>query len=187
MKYLASVYTLITIFVFTFFLLPQFAFADTYVSQSSNGSSSTTINVHSDTGGNSINDDSVTSENTSHSTVCCNGQCITSDDGSNIDTQNGGCNIHINNNGTDVSTNSVTETPVPTDVSPTISDEPSISPVPTMTVDPTITQMRKQVRKQIKEQIKQLKEHMKDQNAAFSSFIQSEMNQIHDLLNGLFK
>jgi hypothetical protein len=67
MKYLASLYTLITISAV--FLLPQTAFAD----------SSTTVNI-SDNGANSQSDVNVQT-NTGDNTICQNGNCTTTSGG----------------------------------------------------------------------------------------------------------
>jgi len=184
MKYLASIYTLITIFAIA--LLPQAAFADssTSVDISNNGGGShNEVNVQSNTGGNTICQNgncTTTSGGNGQSTVCINGNCQTSNGNIDMQSDNGHDQVHISNDASNVSP---TVTPVPTDATVSISPEPSLSPEPSMTPDPTITQMRKQVRKQIREQIKQLKEHVKDQDAVLSTLVQSLQN----LLNGLFK
>jgi hypothetical protein len=185
MKYLAGVYTLITIFAIA--LLPQAAFADssTSVDISNNGDGShNEVNVQSNTGGNTICQNgncTTTSGGNGQSTVCINGNCQSSNGNIDMQSDDGNDQVHINNDTSDSPT--ATVTPVPTDATISISPESSLSPVPSMTPDPTIAQMRKQVRKQIKEQVKQLKEHVKDQDAALSTLVQSLQN----LLNGLFK
>ncbi len=177
MKYSASLYMLIAILAISFF--PQAAFADSSVSVSNNGEGShNEVNVESNTGGNTICQNghcTTTSGGNGKSTVCINGNCQTSDGDIDMQSDDGHNQVHISND------DSVTVTPEPTD--DTVSPEPSLSPEPTITLDPTVTQIRHQVRKQIKEQINQLKEHVKDQDAALSSFVQS----LQDLVNGLFK
>jgi hypothetical protein len=185
MKYLASLYTLIIIS--GSFLLPQAAFADTSVDISSNGSNShSEVNVQSNTGNNTICQNgtcTTTDGNDGQSTVCINGHCETSSGNIDMQSDNGNDQVHINNA---ISDTPVTISPSSTDV-PTISPSPSISPVPTLTPDPTIAAMRHNVRKEIKKQIQEIKEHVKSQNAALSAFLQSQMQSIQDLLNGLFK
>jgi hypothetical protein len=184
MKYLAGVYTLITIFSIAF--IPQAVFADssTSVDISNNGDSShNEVNVQSNTGGNTICQNgncTTTSGGNGQSTVCINGNCQTSNGNIDMQSDDGHDQVHISNDASNVSP---TVTSVPTDAPVSISPEPSLSPEPSMTPDPTITEMRKQIRKQMRKQIEQLKEHVKDQDAALSSIVQSLQN----VLNGLFK
>jgi hypothetical protein len=183
MKRLAGFYTLITISAFLF--LPHVVFADSYtsVTSSNNGpDSQNDVSVQSNTGGNTICQNgncTTTSGGNGQSTVCINGNCTTSTGDVDMQSDNGNTQVHITNG---VSGAPVTISPVPTNT-PTISPEPSLSPSVTITPDPTIAQMRKDIHKQIKKQIQELKQHVKDQDAALSSLMQS----LQDFLNGLFK
>src|SRR6266568_470159 len=158
------------------FVLPRAAFADTDVNVSGNGDGSTShVSVNSQSSGQSVtcvNGNCTTTGGGSKTTVCHNGVCSTTDDG-NVDynSSDGHTQVHVHNNTSD---NSVTVSPIPTDVphspEPTTTDEPSMTP------DPTIIQMRDDINKHVKEEVEGIKEHMKDQNAAISTFIQSEMD-----------
>jgi hypothetical protein len=181
MKRMAGIYTLFAILAV--FLLPQAAYADTDVNVSNNGDgSSNSVHVNSQSNGQSVtcvNGNCTTTGGGSKTSVCINGKCTTTDDG-NVDMQSpdGHDQVHVHNN---TSGNSVTNSPVPSDVSP--SPEPSITLEPSITPDPTITQMRNDINSHVQKELDGLKEHMKDQNAAISSFIKD----LNDFLNGLFK
>lgn len=186
MKYLASLFGLIALL--TVPLFPQTVLADstTTVNLSNNGANSqNNVTVNNNTGGiNCDNGNCTTSQSTDQVTSCINGQCQTSDNG-NLHMQSSDGNDQVNVSNT-MPTNSVTAVPSPTPTSAvSVSPEPSngLSPVPTVNPSPTTGQIHRHIRKQIKEQINQLKEHMKDQNAALSSLIQSFQN----MLSGLFK
>ena len=173
MKHLAYLYKIIVVLFSILFLMPQVAFADDVnVNTQSSGQSVTCVNGNCTTTGGG-----------SKSTVCVNGHCTTTDNG-NVDysSPDGHDQVHIHNNTGD---NSVTVSPQPTagatDVSP--SPSPTETPVPSITPDPTITQMRNDINKHIQKEIEGVKEHVKDRNAAISDFIKS----LQDMLSNMFK
>lgn len=188
MKHSAYLYRIIGITTAILFLVPQIALADssTSVNISDNGSNSQNdVNVQTNTGGNTICQNgncTTTSGGNGQSTVCINGQCQTSSGNIDMQSDNGNDQVNVTNNS---SGTSVTVSPAPTEVPVSISPESSvsISSIPTINLSPTITQLRKHIRGQIKKQIQQLKEHMKDQDQALSSWMQSFQN----MLNGMFK
>jgi hypothetical protein len=173
MKRQAGFYTLIALVAIFFF--PQITFADNVsVNSQSTGQSTTCINGSCTTTGGG-----------SKTTVCHNGQCTTTDDG-NVDysSPDGHTQIRVNNN-TGGNTIDVSPSPEPTDISP--SPEPSITLEPSITPDPTITQMRDDINKHVQKELEGIKEHMKDQNAAISDFIKTEMDALQNMLQGMFK
>ena len=186
MKHSALVYTLMVILAVLLF--PQVTFANTDVEVSNNGDgSSNSVSVNSQSSGQSvtcINGNCTTTGGGSKSTVCVNGHCSTTDDG-NVDysSPDGHNQVHIHNNTGD---NSVSVTQEPTAGNTAVSPTPSDTPVPTITPDPTITQMRNDINKHVKEEIDGIKEHMKDQNAAISTFIDQQVKALQDLFDHLF-
>jgi hypothetical protein len=185
MKNLAYPYKIIVVLVSILFFMPQVAFADTSVDVSNNGDgSSNSVNVNSESNGQSttcVNGNCTTTGGGSKSTVCINGKCTTTDNG-NVDysSSDGHDQVHIHNNTGD---NSVTVSPQPTDRATDVSPSPTDTPEPSMTPDPTITQMRNDINKHIQKEIEGVKEHVKDQNAAISDFVK----ELQDILNSLFK
>lgn len=184
---LAGIYTLILII--SLFLFPQGVLADssTNVNISNNGSNSQThVNVSTNTGGNTICQNgncTSTSNGNGTATVCINGNCQTSNDGNiNVQAQNGNDQVTVTS---DTPEPTVSVTPQPTDVSP--SPQPSVSVSPTISPNPTVTQMRNDLNKHIKKEIDTVKEHVAEQNSQISSFIQSEMHNLQNFLNGIFK
>jgi hypothetical protein len=187
MKRLAGIYTLIAIV--TVFIFPQVSLADSSsnVDISNNGTNShTQVNVQTNTGGNTICQNgncTTTSGGNGTATVCINGNCQTSDSGNiNVQSQGGNDQVNVTSNSSGAT---VTVTPEPTQVSP--SPLPSVSTEPSLTPNPTVTVMRNDLNRHVKKEIDQIKEHVKDQNVAISSFIQTEVHDLQSFLTGFFK
>lgn len=183
MKHSACLYRIIGIVLAILFLFPQTVFADssTIVNLSNNGSNSQSdVSVQTNTGGNTICQNgncTTTSGGNGQSTVCINGQCQTSSGNIDMQSNKGNSKVHITNNS---SGPSITIGPSPTEIPVSVSPNPpvSLSPIPTIDLKPTIVQLRHHIQKQIKTQIQQMKEHMKDQDAALSSLMQSFENML---------
>lgn len=184
MKHLAYLYKIIGISLSLFLLIPSVAFADnTTVTSQSNGTVTKCVNgVCTTTGGGS----------SSH--VCDNGQCWDSSSGCvDYTSPDGHTHIQINDNcngGNNTSPSpqalDISPTSEPT-VSPTVSPSPIETSEPSITPDPTITQMRNDINKHVQKEIEGIKEHVKDQNAAISDFVKSEMDALQNLLGNMFK
>lgn len=125
------------LFTIVFFLLVnvglQQAFADTSVNIQDNGNgASSDVQIDNSAGQSTIcmnGHCTATGNGKNQATVCINGNCTTSPDG-NIDRQEGGATVHIQNHSTSPSTQSTTspEPPQIDTVTPPPTDIPTTSP-----------------------------------------------------------
>ena len=173
----------ITVFlsIISLLFVPSMAFAD----------ASSTVNVHTEGSNQSttcVNGNCTTTGSSGKSTVCINGNCTTSDTGDvNYNSDDGHTQVHINTN-----TDTVTGTPQPSadpTEDPEVSEDvPSITPNPTIHAE--IAHAKKKIaaaRKHVQKVQDAMKEHMKDHDAAISTFVKGEMDSMQKLMDNLFK